>query len=87
MKIGIKRYIATFKIIDGDKVYTRDMEIVGQRIRPQTVKKQIPENSVLIGGRYETKFYNVDKDKLEKFLIENERRKLNERNIQKPGVY
>lgn len=72
MKIGIKRYIATFKIIDGDKVCTQDMEIVGQRIRPQTVKKQIPENSILVGGRYETKFYDVDKDKLEKFLIEND---------------
>lgn len=71
MKIGIKRYIATFKIIDGDKVYTRDMEIVGQRIRPQTVKKQIPENSILVSGGYVTRDYEVDKDELEKFLIAN----------------
>ena len=71
MTVKIKRYIATVKILDGDKVCIRGVEIVGQRIRPQTVKKQIPENSILISSRYVTRSYEVDKNELEKFLIEN----------------
>ena len=71
MTVKIKRYIATIKIIDGDKVCIREVEIVGRRIRPQTVKKQIPENSILVSSGYMVRDYEVDKDELEKFLIAN----------------
>ena len=70
MIVKITRYIATVKEIDGDKVYSREIEIHGRRIRPQTVLKQIPKNCILADAGYRTTKYEIDSKVLERFLMD-----------------
>lgn len=71
MIVKITRYIATVKEIDGDKVCSREIEIHGRRIRPQTVLKQIPKNCILADSGYRTAEYEIDRKVLERFLMDN----------------
>lgn len=70
MVVKISRYIATVKEIDGDKVCSREIEIRGKRIRPQTVLKQIPKNCILAEAGYRTAEYEIDSNVLERFLMD-----------------
>ena len=70
MIVKITRYIATVKEVDGDKVYSREIEIRGKRIRPQTVLKQIPKNCILADAGYRTTEYEIDSKVLERFLMD-----------------
>ena len=70
MIVKITRYIATVKEINGEKVFTREIEINGKRIRPQTVLKQIPKNCILADSGYRTVEYEIDSKVLERFLMD-----------------
>lgn len=70
MVVKISRYIATVKEIDGDNVRSREIEIHGKRIRPQTVLKQIPKNCILADSGYRTAEYEIDSNVLERFLMD-----------------
>ena len=70
MRVKITRYIATVKEIDGDNVRSREIEIHGKRIRPQTVLKQIPKNCILADAGYRTAEYEIDSKVLEQFLMD-----------------
>ena len=76
MIIKIRKYIAKVKEFNEheDGSITKDVsEIVlnGQRFSPSSVERHIPRGAILIGSGWKELSYEVDTEKLEKFLMEN----------------
>lgn len=73
MIVKIKRYIANVKDFvenpDGTvSAVEKEIEITGERIRNETVWKQIPRTAKLLEHGYVVKEYEIDKNALEVFL-------------------
>lgn len=73
MIIKIKRYIAKVRDFvenpDGTVATAeKEIEITGERIRNETVWKQIPRTAKLLEHGYDVKEYEIDKNALEVFL-------------------
>lgn len=73
MIIKIKRYIAKVKDFvenpDGTAcTVEKEIEITGERIRNETVWKQIPRTAKLLEHGYVVNEYEIDKNALEVFL-------------------
>lgn len=79
MIVKIKRYIARIKDFtensDGSvAISERESEIIGERIRNETVLKQIPRSAKLLEHGYVVREYEIDKDELEDFLLDHAKR-------------
>lgn len=76
MKINIKKYVATVAMFKEHEDGTitkevKDITLKGMRFTPSTAWKSIPRGANLIKSGWKETTYEVDKDKLEAFLLEN----------------
>ena len=76
MIVKIKKYVAkeaTFKEHEDGTITKEVQEIAldGKRFSPATVWKLIPRDSKLLESGWKETAYEIDSDKLEKFLSEN----------------
>ena len=76
MIVKIKKYVAKvaeFKEHEDGSISKEEREITldGKRFSPASVWKQIPRESKLLESGWKDTAYEIDSDKLEKFLSEN----------------
>ena len=76
MIITVKKYVATVSTFveheDGSITKeTKDITLKGQRFSEASVWKQIPRDCKLVSHGYKNAAFEVDPDKLEKWLEEN----------------
>lgn len=76
MTIKIKKYVAKVSVFveheDGSiSKEVKEITLDGKRFNPASVLNRIPREANLLESGWKEMFYNVDADKLEKFLMEN----------------